>query len=162
MLCSLAELRTFLLTQPAIKRVRMTLEDEAKWQMCEKRARLPIIEALLQSDPSNKEECKFAFEQFADDVYVARIHAVMGKRYGGGLLWQSLKQSRVCPREIVDTPLAMADMINDKEMNTKLQTMELKMEWKSIMPQSESLSENEHGVSFKCTYPLHRNASSQN
>ena len=26
---SLAELRTFLLTQPAIKRVRMTLEDEA-------------------------------------------------------------------------------------------------------------------------------------
>ena len=69
-------------------------EDEAKWQMCEKRARLLAIEALLQSDPSNKEECKFAFEQFADDVYVARIHAVMGKRYGGGLLWQSLKQSR--------------------------------------------------------------------
>ena len=56
LLCSfsLAELRTFLLTQPAIKRVRMTLEDEAKWQMCEKRARLPIIEALLQSDPSTR------------------------------------------------------------------------------------------------------------
>ena len=73
--------------------------------MCEKRARLLIIQALLQSEPSNTEKCKHAFEQFADNVVISRSNAVTEKRQRWRSLMAKPKQSTGCPRGILETPL---------------------------------------------------------
>ena len=140
---SLAQLRTFLLTYPSAKRVRLTLHDEARWQFCGREVRLKIIDALQSAAP----HCEIAFAQFVEHLTRARKE-VGGDRFGLGQ-WRSLPTSNP-PRAIVVEPICVTDDFKDGEMYTTLPKQMLTCGTElSYAPLNENLEEEDHQISFK-------------